>query len=38
MPELVLLYSPISFNGALDDPERRGASLLELGLGLDYQW
>jgi hypothetical protein len=37
-PELVLLLSPVSFSGALDDPERKGASLLELGLGLDYQW
>jgi hypothetical protein len=37
-PELVLLYSPVSFNGTLDDPERKGASLLELGFGLDYQW
>jgi len=37
-PELVLLYSPISFNGTRDDPSRKGASLLELGLGLDYAW
>lgn len=37
-PELVLLYSPVPFSGTRDDPTRRGATLLELGFGLDYQW
>jgi hypothetical protein len=37
-PELVLLYSPVPFNGTREDPTRKGASLLELGLGLDYAW
>lgn len=36
MPELVLLYSPVSFNGEVDD-ERRGAYVLQLGLSASYE-
>lgn len=32
-PELVVLYSPVSFNGYAEDEERRGLSIVQLGLG-----
>lgn len=38
MPELVLLYSPVSFDGTRVDAPQRGASLAELGLGVSYRW
>jgi hypothetical protein len=32
-PELVLLYSPVSFNGLVEDGERRGLTIVQIGLG-----
>lgn len=37
-PLVAFLWSPVRFNGTLDDPDRRGAKLLELGLGGAFQW
>lgn len=35
MPEIVFVYAPVSFNGAIRD-ERYGATLLQLGLSASY--
>lgn len=32
-PEIVVTWTPVSFNGTLDDPDRRGLSTLQLNLG-----
>lgn len=32
-PELVVLYSPVSFNGLIEDGERRGLTIVQIGLG-----
>lgn len=31
-PEIVALHSPVPFNGTADDPERRGLSILQIGV------
>jgi len=36
MPELVLLYSPLSFNGESGAEDSRGLSVLSLGFGVSY--
>lgn len=33
-PEAVFFYTPVGFNGTREDPDRRGATSLVLGLGL----
>lgn len=35
-PEVVLLYSPVSFNGFAEDEARRGLSILQVGLGSSF--
>jgi hypothetical protein len=35
MPEIVLVYSPLSFNGAVES-ERFGATLFQLGLSASH--
>jgi hypothetical protein len=37
-PELVLLWSPLSFNGESGSDGRRGLTILSLGLGVGYRW
>ena len=32
MPEIVVQYTPVSFNGTLDDPSRRGLTTIEFAL------
>lgn len=36
-PEVVMLHTPIGFNGTRDDPERKGATTTVLGLGLSFR-
>jgi hypothetical protein len=38
VPEIVLLYAPVSFNGEVDDEERTGAGFLHLGFGATYDF
>ena len=38
LPQFVLLYSPIRFNGTLDDPERRGYVFSQYGMGFFYSF
>ncbi len=32
-PEFVILYTPLRFNGTLDDPDRRGYTFMSFGVG-----
>lgn len=36
MPELSLLYTPISFHGEIADADRKGATSMQLGLGAHF--
>lgn len=36
VPEFVLLYSPVSFNGTVDGGEQRGLTIMQLGLGFQF--
>lgn len=38
MPEVVLLYTPVSMNGEMDDPDRSGAGFLHLAVGGAYRF
>ena len=37
MPEVVLLWSPVSFNGEVDDEDQTGAGFLHVGVGGPYE-
>ena len=38
IPELMLLYSPVSFGGEDPTTRKRGLSILSLGVGVGYLW
>jgi hypothetical protein len=37
-PELSVLYSPVSFNGLVRDPERTGLTMVQFGIGGAFDW
>lgn len=37
LPEVAMSYSPVSFNGTLEDQDRRGLTTLHLGFSVTYQ-